>query len=557
MQIAYFGYYLEEGLRQLGHEVCPLPLTKGANLETLISNHCPGADFVLLELFGGNFPFVDMVCCKYRLVLYCIDSPLNEFWLEHITKLADDVFLDQRSSLEVLAGAGIRSAWLPLCVYERDFRGRKAPQHDISFVGTINAQRVKRANILRCIEERFSLNVQNNVSHARMQDIFSESKISINENLFYGLTLRVLQGMAAGTVLFTEANYTDVHGIFEDGKELVCYEPDTLLPRLTDVLENYPDYIQVASAGQELCRLRHTSKVRAVELLEHIRQENASNQRRSNAERRYHFACAEYLFSVRFGGYIGGARKVFQEILDSGEPDAFVGKAALMLGDIYARLEYPQEACQLYDISVEKDGSMEGAIKSAIVCCGEKNYLAAMRNLKRAIRMAAPPATKKPAGASGESSTEPSVATLDRPPMVLPIELADAMVLLLDDPQNQSKESLLLFLAARLFFEMGKINTLGFLGSQKDAVPGAALPLAFKAWESENSAEILDFMLACARKAGVEIELLPTLVSAIYGLTAERRHIVCAAELAYKNYDKHLSETLVANMRKFGKSSLL
>lgn len=534
----------------MGHEVCSLPLSKGANLEAEVNALCPGADLVLLELFGGHFPFSDMVRCKYRLAVYCIDSPLNEFWLEHIAKLADDVFTDQQSSIAILATAGIKACWLPLCVSEHTFREKKALKYDISFVGTDNAHRIKRSNILRCIKEYFPLNLQTKVSSSQMLDIFAESKISINENLFSGLTLRILQSMAAGTILFTEANNNDIHDLFEDGKELVYYEPDTLIPRLREVLENYPDYTHIARAGQELCRIHHTSKARANEFLGHITEKNAYNVRRSFLERRYHSACAEYLFSIRFGGYIGNARKVFQEIIEAGEPRDLVAQAALMLGDVYARSKHPQEACKFYNFSVENGGGVIGLIKNAIVQCSKKEFEDAFQILRCAITLATRVSTTSSAVASNECAPDAPNPLQCEQSAFLSNAASKTMLTALGDSGDLQKEALLLLVAARLFFEMGKINTLGFITPQEDVVPSSALPLAFKAWESQHSEEILDFILACGKRANIETELLPTLISSIYSLTAERRHILCAAELAYKNYDKLLSETLLARIRK-------
>ena len=541
MKIAHFGYFLGEGLRKLGHQVTSLPLCKGADLQASVTALCPDVDIVLLELFGGNFPFVDITRCTYKLVVYCIDSSINEFWLEHITKLVDHVFVDQKSSVVPLAKSGIRASWLPLCVSEASFREDRPLKYDVSFVGRVDAHRIKRANLLRLVAKYFPLHTRNDVSAAQMSDIFAESKISLNENLFPGLTLRILQGLAAGTVLFTEADNPDVQELFEDQKDLIYYKPGTLIPRLREVLADYPDYRHIARAGRELCRTHHTSETRAGELLRHIERDEFANPRRCVAERRFHAASAEFLFNVRFGGYIGNVRKTFQEIIETGGTKELTAKAALMLGDMFTRLRRPQDACALYRLSAENGGGAEPLLRDAIVQCGEKAFAAAVRTLQRAV------ATLE--NSSVGQSTEPAMEDMSAEQAAfLPQELRNVAAALHDAEENPPDKVSLLLLAARIFLAMGKASILGFLQPSLDEAPGSALALAFKAWECRNSSEVLDVMITCAKQANVEIELLPTLISAIPSC-AERKHLLYTAEQAYKSYDNDLAETILVALR--------
>ena len=204
MVIVYQGYFLGEGLKLLGHDVRPVRFTDGAPAAAQIEAVCPEPDLVLLELWGNSLPLPpDLHACRHRLAVYCIDSCLNEFWLLELLRVMDDVFVDQLSSVRSLARHGVNAVWLPLCVSETNFRAPQAKDHAITFVGRVDAHRKKRGNLLRHIARHYPLHQVEGVSKAEMLDIFARSKIVLNENIFSGLTLRVLHGMAAGAVVLT------------------------------------------------------------------------------------------------------------------------------------------------------------------------------------------------------------------------------------------------------------------------------------------------------------------------------------------------------------------
>ena len=60
-------------------------------------------------------------------------------------------------------------------------------QYEITFVGRTTTYRPKRTNLLAMLQKDFSVNVAQDVSVPEMMDLFSQSKIVPNENLFNGL----------------------------------------------------------------------------------------------------------------------------------------------------------------------------------------------------------------------------------------------------------------------------------------------------------------------------------------------------------------------------------
>ncbi len=203
MNIVYQGSFLREGLQQLGHRVFPVSFARDRTLDEQVDAACADPDFVLIELWGDTNLPTGLSESRHRLVAHCIDSPLNEYWISELGKVFDDLFVDQLSSVAALAREGLRAVWLPVCVSESAFRQPARKEHDIAFVGRFSPERVKRLNIVTALRRRYPVCVTEGVSAAVMADIFARSRIVLNENLFSGLTLRVLQGMASGSPVLT------------------------------------------------------------------------------------------------------------------------------------------------------------------------------------------------------------------------------------------------------------------------------------------------------------------------------------------------------------------
>ena len=150
-----------------------------------------------------------------------------------------------------------------------------AKKYDISFVGINTPHRPKRYNILNLLLQNYNVHIRRDVSNRELLDIFSESRIVLNENLFDGFTLRIFQGLASGSLLLTEAWGAGTQQHFTDRQHLVCYTPQTLLPLVKRILERPETYAPIAQAGQSICRQEHTSEIRAAQLLSALENNSA------------------------------------------------------------------------------------------------------------------------------------------------------------------------------------------------------------------------------------------------------------------------------------------
>jgi len=518
MVIVYQGHFLGEGLRLLGHDVRPLRFNSEASANDQIEAVCAEPDLVLLELWGATALPRDFYACRHRLAAYCIDSCINEFWLAELLQAMDDVFVDQLSSVRILSRHGINAVWLPLCVSESNFRAPQAKDYDLTFIGRLSDDRVKRRNLIRYIARHYPMHHVEGVSVAEMQDIFARSKIVLNENFFNGLTLRVLQGLAAGAVVLTEAGGEGVCQYFSHDQHLVYYTPDTILSRIDMILGNYERYEAVAHRGQMACRAGHTSRVRAGELLSHIQAGTARTARASVHTRQCAEAYARYLLCLRFGGSFQESLPALNAV--SRTHGTTGAKAARILGDIFARTNQQEKARYLYTQAIEKGCVFFSQSKITLLLLRENKLQEARAAL--ALALAALP----------EADDIPFLAELD--------SLPDTAV----------QAPAFLFLLAKAYAALGYIFHMGFLKQATDNYPDTALEIASLAWEQNHDASVLDFMLQCTACLGIEGELLPKLRYAIEHGLAHDRQILRTAELAEQYYDKDLALNILTSLRK-------
>lgn len=510
MRIAYRGNFLREGLLAAGHEIIEIPKKDSLNLDNT------SADLVLLELFGNNIPLAGLSGCRQNLVAYCVDSPINEFWLRDACKLFDYVFVDQKSTLNNFGAAGINARWLPLCAQKAYFTDNTPEKiHDISFVGSIDGGRTKRCNLLRLLQGAFPLNIRSGISVGQTQQVFSQSRTILNENLFPGLTLRVFQGMAANSLVFTEESSVVANGPFRDNEHMVCFNSNNVIEKLNLVLSSYHKYEEIAHNASRVCRAAHTSETRAAELLDAIGQNDAHNLRMSDSERKWHELQARYLSILRFGGILNDIIGDFKQLAGSDSPMA--SKALTELGNINARNGNLSQADKYYTSSISVQDNPTAWMKMAMSRICREDFSGAKAAVARAREFFQASPDFDADNQFGEISDE---------------------------------RGRILAGIAMMYYQQGRTFDLGFGKSYRDNVPDTAFEVASLAWDTGPHPALLDFMLRCLRPYGLEGELLPKLSAAISNGQLNDRQILQTAEIAAQYYDMTLADTIISAFKK-------
>ncbi|THB71080.1 MAG: glycosyltransferase family 1 protein [Desulfovibrio sp.] len=279
-------YYLSDALRHMGHRVevffppetsNPGPHPESLSLEQIVRDKDFIPDLVVVGLMGYRHFVHGLEDCPYPLAAVATDAPLNMFWLAQYLRLFDWVFVDQKDSRDHLLDQGIPAQWLPLSVsrYLVAPPFARPKEHGITFVGHVDEQRLKRQWLLNQVDQHFPLTREGGQGQSRMSvpamlDLFARSKIVLNEVMFPGMTLRVLQGLASGSLVLAEDRGNGLSDLFTDGEHLALFTPETLRPKAAYYLAHDQERERVAAQGREEVLKHHLSEHRAQTLLKHI-----------------------------------------------------------------------------------------------------------------------------------------------------------------------------------------------------------------------------------------------------------------------------------------------
>ncbi len=222
---------------------------------------------------------------------------MNYFWQADLAQFFDLTFLDQREPVERLQKNSSelkkRVHWLPLAADPATYR--KLPRekvYDLTFVGTVNPRlRPKRSWILEELRRHFDVAIfqgQNRRSllPAEVVEIYNQSRLILNENLFPGLNLRLFEAMICGTCVLTEESDGSWKSFFEDGTHLLTYNPKNLLDRVHNFLEDESGRERIAQQGRLLVQQEHTIESRTHILLRIVQDCLSKNKRSYHHTRR-------------------------------------------------------------------------------------------------------------------------------------------------------------------------------------------------------------------------------------------------------------------------------
>ncbi|MBW1711987.1 MAG: glycosyltransferase [Deltaproteobacteria bacterium] len=286
MRILLFGSsYFKPWLERAGVDVVQAGLDQDSDLKVdpeqvdlidLTARIDPRPDVLLLtDNLGRRVVPWGLERSDLIKVYYGVDGPLNHYWQRHLAGLFDLVAVDQKDSAAALSTLLDREVlWLPVAVDPRLYQG--PPEEvlfDLAFVGTIQPQvRPKRSSILKALSSRHAVKVagergQGWLGPQEAARVYRQSKLVLNENLFPGVTTRMLEVMAAGGCLFTEDNDNGLRDLFRPGEHFIPFGPTNLLDQAERYLKDQIACQGIALAGHRECLAKHSIDCRAQQLL--------------------------------------------------------------------------------------------------------------------------------------------------------------------------------------------------------------------------------------------------------------------------------------------------
>lgn len=524
MKILYHGYMLAPALRRIGQDVRRLPLRPGGSLREALQEAGDRdgrqADLILLELWN-RFPLpADLAQSPIPLAGWCIDAPINRYWVEPLLPLFSALFVDQLTSLPHFAASPTPPLWLPLCALEEWFRPPRPRTDDLIFVGTLNERRRKRQHLVARVREQMPLVCLAGLELPAAQDRLATARLSLNENLFPGVTLRIFQSLAAGSLPFTEQDSPGLDRLLREGEHYLAYTPSTLRAQLAAIRERPGYRDELGAAAQAYCRRHHSGERRAEELLDGLRQAGPRLQAPGDfaadrgREATLGVGLAGHALATRYGGSVEPFLRLLTEV--SAQEDAAGAEALLHLGLWQGRRDRPESARH----------SLQRAHDIAAACADETNPKATRLRLTALLRLAQVLLAAGQLPACGRL-----LDLLERqcPPSISRTAVASAAAI--------SPEGALLLRMTAAAQGLGHAGYPGFLTPPDYRLPESAPELALRAWQLAPTPPALSFLLDAYAAIGIEQELYPLLLEALTRGLLSDEHILRTARLAEQCYD--------------------
>ncbi len=348
MKLLLLGHdYFKPWLIRAGVEVVHAGLDRGCDLvadpertelSRLIAGLDPPPDALLLtDDLGRRLMPWGLERCLLPKIYYAVDSPINFYWQRHLAASFDLVLCDQKDAAENMSRQLDREAlWLPVAVDPALYQGPEEDEAcDFVFVGTLEPKvRPKRSNLIRLLQSRYRVLLAGQrgpgwIDPQKSSSLYRQARLSLNENLFPGVTTRMLEVMAAGGCLFTEDNDNGLRDLFRPGEHLVTFGPQDLFIQAERYLPDKTARKRMAQAAQSEVLAKHTIAARVESLLEAVANMERQGALRFEVQRKrlLGLAWTYLLLGLRWPHHDGGrrlmrARLLFKQALERGlDPD--------------------------------------------------------------------------------------------------------------------------------------------------------------------------------------------------------------------------------------------
>ena len=234
---------------------------------------------IQMEILDKRIVIIDIHEISCLKIYYAIDVHLNYYWQKHYSRLFDLFVSSQKNFTEYHEkNFQQKSIWLPWGAdnkKEITFKPFKKRKYTVSFVGVIDKNRLKRKNIVNTIEKKHKLFIsgdkpENKVSYDEMLNIYSDSKIVINESINNEINFRYFEATYAGALLFTEEINNGENLLFKPDEEILTFNCNNMLEKLSDLLKDEKSAEKIAFQGFKKTRNMHTLQNRVATLLKTV-----------------------------------------------------------------------------------------------------------------------------------------------------------------------------------------------------------------------------------------------------------------------------------------------
>lgn len=264
-------------LKELGHNVVTAgseshlsvqlpPLT---DIRSALQGELSGFNPDVVIWYDNGLPlyYFGLEELKAKTVFYTVDTHHHLRVHRFLAHLFDLTLIAHKDYISDVKEYGISPIWFPLWASRipkiSNFRSRGA-----AFVGTLNPDlNPERVAFFKELKELVDIDVL----EGNWWEIFSDSKIVINQTVKKDLNFRVFEAMSSGALLLTEKIENGLFELFKEGEHLVTYkkgDAKEAAEKIRYYLSNEAERERIAKNGMEEVRLFHSPLVRAKNLVE-------------------------------------------------------------------------------------------------------------------------------------------------------------------------------------------------------------------------------------------------------------------------------------------------
>lgn len=222
-------------------------------------------------------------------VFYCVDSHIHS-WYPLYAQAFDVCLMSLRDHIPLVAGRRLsdeRIWWTPAFAKDADLPRPPAPEWDMLFVGTVDAARTPaRHAFLQRLGQRLP---GLHVTRGDYQALYPRGRLLLNYCEHGDLNFRVFEALGCGGCLVTPRIGHGLTDLFEDGRDLLLYEPDdieSLLAVARTALADPARCADIAANGLARVDAAHRARHRARTFAERLRAlpDAVADERRAAAE---------------------------------------------------------------------------------------------------------------------------------------------------------------------------------------------------------------------------------------------------------------------------------
>jgi predicted SAM-dependent methyltransferase len=218
-------------------------------------------------------------------IAFCYESILDSRFARSLEKsgaaveaFTHFVYCDEKDEA-FFADRKAPALWLPQCVDHRRFlpgSGVRKPKVFFRGKNDLGLHYNQRQQLIERLKQSPAFTfVPDEMSDEALMAAYAEYACVINlPGNFFGYNVRTFEALAAGAVLFqyklgdrpkTDALFTNQHLI-----PFNADDPESLVKKMEEVVENLGDYQKIADQGRELCLAEHTIDRRVAQIIDFV-----------------------------------------------------------------------------------------------------------------------------------------------------------------------------------------------------------------------------------------------------------------------------------------------